>query len=158
MKYIWSPLRKKSSPFFGKFGKSSLPPSETWYVLKPSPVFRIPFDNQWIGGRVPTMQTGIYLLKLSNVNTKTMCEICSTLTIRTSKECQKRRSRRDLNFVWLFSCLSWFSILTIFSSSEVKRHCMWVKYNSFDWFREKEKSEFKNRIFYIQAFNMKSLR
>ena len=35
---------------------------------------------------------GIYLLKVNNRNTRTRCEICSELTIKTSERCQWRRS------------------------------------------------------------------
>ena len=35
---------------------------------------------------------GIYLLKVNNKNTRTRCEICSKLTIKTSERYQWRRS------------------------------------------------------------------
>ena len=35
---------------------------------------------------------GIYLLKVNNRNTRTSCEICSELTIKTLERCQWRRS------------------------------------------------------------------
>ena len=38
------------------------------------------------------ISAGIYLLKVNNRNTRTRCEICSKLTIRTSERHQWRRS------------------------------------------------------------------
>ena len=35
---------------------------------------------------------GIYLLKVNNRNTRTRCEICSKLTIKTPEQCQWHRS------------------------------------------------------------------
>ena len=37
------------------------------------------------------ISAGIYLLKVNNRNTRTRCEICSKLTIRTSERHQWRR-------------------------------------------------------------------
>ena len=36
-----------------------------------------------------TFTAGIYLLKVDNRNTRTRCEICSKLTIKTSKQHQR---------------------------------------------------------------------
>ena len=35
---------------------------------------------------------GIYLLNVININTRTRCEICSKLTVKTAERCQWRRS------------------------------------------------------------------
>ena len=40
-----------------------------------------------------TFPSGIYLLKVNNGNTRTRCEICSKLTIKTPEQRQWRRSR-----------------------------------------------------------------
>ena len=39
-----------------------------------------------------SVPAGIYLLKVNNRNTRTRCEICSKLTIKTSERRQWRRS------------------------------------------------------------------
>ena len=39
-------------------------------------------------GKQVTIPAGIYLLKVSNRNTKTRCEICSKLIRKTSEQCQ----------------------------------------------------------------------
>ena len=39
-----------------------------------------------------TLPVGIYLFKINNGNTRTMCEICSKLTIKTTEQIQWRRS------------------------------------------------------------------
>ena len=41
---------------------------------------------------VQTLTTGIYLLKLNNRSTRTRCEICSKLTIKTQERSKWRRS------------------------------------------------------------------
>ena len=36
---------------------------------------------------------GIYLLNVININTRTRCEICSKLTVKTAERCQKTAER-----------------------------------------------------------------
>ena len=42
--------------------------------------------------KIKSYPTDIYLFKVNNKNTKTMCEICSKLTMKKTERCYKRRS------------------------------------------------------------------
>ena len=54
----------------------------------------------------------IYLLKVNNRNTRTRCEICSKLTIKTTEQCQWRRSSVFIaNFVHISHLVLVFSIV-----------------------------------------------
>ena len=46
----------------------------------------------------PTIPTGIYLFKVNNCNTITVCEICSNLTIKTSE--QRQWHQNDVISSW----------------------------------------------------------
>ena len=46
----------------------------------------------WPKAYVCNKPAGIYLLKVNNENTRTMCEICSKLTNKTPQRCQWRHS------------------------------------------------------------------
>ena len=50
-----------------------------------------------------TIPAGIYLLKVNNRNTRTRCEICSKLTIKTP---ERRQWRRSGVFIVNFSSVS----------------------------------------------------
>ena len=56
---------------------------------------------------------GIYLLKVSNRNTKTRFEICSKLTIKTPERRQWRRSGVFVNFKHVSHLVLVFLLLTL---------------------------------------------
>ena len=56
--------------------------------------------SNFLKGQFPV---GIYLLKVNNRNTRTKCEICSKLTIKTQ---QRRHRRRSGVFIVNFECIS----------------------------------------------------
>ena len=57
---------------------------------------------------------GIYLLKVNNRNTRTMCETCSKLTIKTPERCYWRRSAVFIvNFEHLPHLVLIFLVLTL---------------------------------------------
>ena len=49
-------------------------------------------------------RVGIYLFKVSNGKTRTMCEICSKLTIKTLEWCHRRRSDVYIDEFWISKC------------------------------------------------------
>ena len=57
---------------------------------------------------------GIFLLKVSNRNTRTRCEICSKLTIKTPERRQWRRSNVFIvNFKYISQLVLVFLLLTL---------------------------------------------
>ena len=71
---------------------------------------------------------GIYLFKVKNRNTRTMCEICSKLTIKTPEQCHWRRSGVFIvNFEHVFA--RWvvpYNNHTIPSSMKSPRLEIWI--------------------------------
>ena len=84
---------------------------------------------------------GICLFKVSNGNTRTMCEICSKLTIKTRHRCHWRRlmySLLTLNrfhvLLWCFHCWLWKSkcrqgklFLNSFPSQHLLFQSLWTE-------------------------------
>ena len=57
---------------------------------------------------------GIHLLKINNRNTRTRCEICSKLTIKTSERCHWHRSGVFIaNFDYISRLALVFTMLTL---------------------------------------------
>ena len=56
---------------------------------------------------------GIYLLKVNNGNTRTRCEICSKLTIKTP---ERRQWRRSGVFIVNFEHISHFVLVLLLST------------------------------------------
>ena len=57
---------------------------------------------------------GIYLLKVNNRNTRTRCEICSKLTLKTPEPCHWRRSGVFIvNFEHISHLVLVFLLLTL---------------------------------------------
>ena len=54
-----------------------------------------------------SFQGGIYLFKVNNGNTRTLCEICSKLTVKTRDWCQWRRSDVFINNFEHISHIFW---------------------------------------------------
>ena len=66
------------------------------------------------GFRSNLLPAGIYLLKVNNRNTKTRCEICSKLTIKTQERRQWRRSGVFIvNFEHISHLVLVFLLLTL---------------------------------------------
>ena len=57
---------------------------------------------------------GIYLINVININTRTRCEICSKLTVKTAERCQWRRSGVFIvNFEHISHLVLVFLLLTL---------------------------------------------
>ena len=60
------------------------------------------------------LPAGIYLFKVNNRNTRTRCEICSKLTIKTTERRQWRRSSVFIiNFEYISHLVLVFLLLTL---------------------------------------------
>ena len=55
----------------------------------------------------------IYMFKVNNKNTRTSCEICSKLTIKTPERRQWRRSGVFINFEYISQLVPVFLLLTL---------------------------------------------
>ena len=66
-------------------------------------------DEEGVAGRFPV---GIYLFKFNNRNTRTRCEVCSKLTIRTLE-------RRLVSLLLILNVFSTFSIVSIVNFEQV---------------------------------------
>ena len=65
---------------------------QEWYVFHIS-VNRLKFSMSFCNIRIFRINSvGIYLIKVNNRYTRTRCEICSKLTIKTPERCQQHRS------------------------------------------------------------------
>ena len=63
---------------------------------------------------VEQFPVGIYLLKVNNKNTRTRCELCTKLTIKTPERRQWRRSGVFIiNFVHISHLVLVFPLLTL---------------------------------------------
>ena len=72
--------------------------------------FRVYYKNL-ISGAIPV---GLYLLKVNNRNTRTWCEICSKLTIKTTERRHWRRSGVFIvNFEYVSHLVLLFLLLTL---------------------------------------------
>ena len=67
-----------------------------------------------ISKNLPLFPAGIYLLKVTNRNTRTRCEICSKLTMKTPERRQWRRSGVFIaNFEHISHLVLVFLLLTL---------------------------------------------
>ena len=89
--------------------------------------------------RQDTNAAGIYLLKVNNGNTKTMCEICSKLIIKTPEQ---RRWRHSLVFIininifhtlFCFLCWLWKSKCWLWSDTKMMTLLFHSLHYSFHW-------------------------
>ena len=69
------------------------------------------FTGSWCGANL----SGIYLLKVNNTNTRTRCEICSKLTIKTPDQFHSRRFGGGffVNFEHMSDLVLVFLLLTV---------------------------------------------
>ena len=101
------------------------------------------------------LTVGIYLLKVNNRNTRTRCEVCSKLTIKTPELCQWRHSGVFIvNFKHISPLVLVFLLLTLnmqlpagFRPISVEANCLE------DFLFDEELSNFFNQYIWIPQKN-----
>ena len=89
---------------------------------------------------------GIYLLKVNNRNTRTRCEICSQLTIKTPKRRQQIAYFRSFQMV--SDCFSLFFILVGTPLIQLWRSFFW---NTFNVYSHAQNTGSKNTVQILQS-------
>ena len=84
-----------------------------WTQFDPSENFYL---SLWLSTLVNTQFVGIYLFKFRYENNRTMCEICSKLTINTPEPCQWQHSS-----IFIVNFIQISHILLVFPSLSLNR-------------------------------------
>ena len=90
-----------------------------------------------------TLPAGAYLFKVNNGNTRTMCEICSNLTITTREKRQLWASKYRLGKLFFHFLRRWFThflpMISFYFPMKTPKHKRFS--DLFKWYRKKYRPE-----------------